>query len=245
MITISQLAKYVGVTIKAIRHYHQRNLLEEPPRDSSGYRRYSTKHVIDLIKIKTLVNAGVPLSRIKELISADSDQFTAAITEVDRNLQERIANLLRTRERLYYLTQGDRMFASAEVADFLDHLHKLGVSQRMIQVERDNWILLQSILPKESANWIDDKLNALKDPELLAMYLDYDAAYDWSPDDPRLYKLADRIQRWEINRYNRSKNMDKLDRDPIIAQLISTTHGATSPAWNRLKEIAKQLEENR
>jgi DNA-binding transcriptional MerR regulator len=31
---IGQLADYVGVTIRAIRHYHQRGLLAEPPRDA-------------------------------------------------------------------------------------------------------------------------------------------------------------------------------------------------------------------
>ena len=39
MITIGQLAAYTGVTIKAVRHYRQRGVLEEPPRDASGYRR--------------------------------------------------------------------------------------------------------------------------------------------------------------------------------------------------------------
>ncbi len=60
MITIGQLAAYAGVTIKAVRHYHKRGLLEEPPRDSSGYRRYTARHAIDLVKIKTLAEAGVP-----------------------------------------------------------------------------------------------------------------------------------------------------------------------------------------
>ncbi len=60
MITIGQLAAYAGVTIKAVRHYHQRGLLAEPPRDSSGYRRYSARHAIDLVKIKTLAEAGPP-----------------------------------------------------------------------------------------------------------------------------------------------------------------------------------------
>src|SRR6202140_5137577 len=62
MITIGQLAAYAGVTIKAVRHYHKRGLLEEPSRDSSGYRRYSAKHAVELIKIKTLADAGVPLA---------------------------------------------------------------------------------------------------------------------------------------------------------------------------------------
>src|SRR5439155_26459658 len=88
MITIGQLADFAGVTIKAVRHYHQRGLLEEPPRDSSGYRRYTAEHAIQLIKIKTLAEAGVPLARIRELLAADPDRFAAAIIEIDRNLQE-------------------------------------------------------------------------------------------------------------------------------------------------------------
>jgi DNA-binding transcriptional MerR regulator len=100
MLTIGQLAEYAGVTIKAVRHYHARGLLEEPPRDSSGYRRYSAEHAILLIKIKTLAEAGVPLARIKELLAADSDRFAAALAEIDRKLQERADELLRTRERI-------------------------------------------------------------------------------------------------------------------------------------------------
>jgi DNA-binding transcriptional MerR regulator len=74
-ITIGQLADYAGVTIKAVRHYHKRGLLEEPERDASGYRRYSVRHAIDLVKIKTLAEAGVPLARIKELLAADPEHF--------------------------------------------------------------------------------------------------------------------------------------------------------------------------
>ena len=81
LITIGQLAGYAGVTIKAVRHYHQRGLLAEPLRDSSGYRRYSAQHAIDLVKIKTLAEAGVPLARINELLNADPDRFAAAIAE--------------------------------------------------------------------------------------------------------------------------------------------------------------------
>jgi DNA-binding transcriptional MerR regulator len=137
MITIGQLAAHAGVTIKAIRHYHQRGLLAEPPRDSSGYRRYSAEHAIDLVKIKTLAEAGVPLGRIKELLAADPDRFAAAIAEIDRNLEQRAEELRRTRERLAQLRAGDRLFVSAEVAEFLDRLHELGVSQRLVQMERD------------------------------------------------------------------------------------------------------------
>jgi DNA-binding transcriptional MerR regulator len=240
MITIGQLAAYAGVTIKAVRHYHQRGLLTEPPRDSSGYRRYTAEHAIDLVKIKTLAEAGVPLARIKELLCADPDRFAAAIAQIDRDLEERAKELLRTRERLTRLSAGDALFVSAEVAHFLGRLHELGVSQRSVQMERDIWILLQSVSPMQAAIWIADKLDAIGDPEFRAIYLSYDAAFDWSPDDPRLYALADRTGRWITSRPGRPEGAEQPVQDPAIAQLVATSAGVSSPAWDRLAEIAKE-----
>jgi len=134
LITIGQLAGYAGVTIKAVRHYHKVGLLAEPVRDSSGYRRYSAEHAVNLIKIKTLAEAGVPLARIKELLAADADQFAAAMAEIDHNLQERARELRRTRERIARLRAGDRLFVSEPVADYLERLAELGVSQRAVQM---------------------------------------------------------------------------------------------------------------
>jgi DNA-binding transcriptional MerR regulator len=240
MITIGQLAGYAGVTIKAVRHYHQRGLLEEPPRDSSGYRRYSGEHAVALVKIRTLAEAGVPLARIRELLAADPDRFAEAIAEIDHNLRERVEELLRTRERIAQLGAGDRLFVSAEVADYLDRLHELGVSQRTVQMERDGWILAQSVSPNEAATWIADKRDAIDDPEFQAIYLLYDAAFDWSPDDSRLPALADRGQRWLANQPARPEGGGPPAQDPAIAQLVARSAGPSSPAWDRLSEIARR-----
>ena len=48
VLTISQLAAYVGVTVRTVRHYSQLGLLPEPERDQSGYRRYGAEDVIRL-----------------------------------------------------------------------------------------------------------------------------------------------------------------------------------------------------
>jgi DNA-binding transcriptional MerR regulator len=240
LITIGQLAAYAGVTIKAVRHYHQRGLLPEPSRDASGYRRYSAEDAIALIKIKTLAEAGVPLARIKELLAADPAHFAAATAEIDRSLRERAEELLHTRERIARLSSGDRMFVSADVAEYLDRLRDLGVSQRMVRAERDGWILMRSVSPKEAAIWLAEKGDALGDPEFRAIYLDCDAAFDWSPDDPRLYVLADRTQQWFGRRSVRPKDGSRSLPDPTIAGLVATSFGASSPAWDRLTEIVRE-----
>ena len=64
MLTIGQLAAYAGVTVRAVRHYHQVGLLPEPERSSSGYRAYDADAVVALIRIRTLAEAGVPLARV-------------------------------------------------------------------------------------------------------------------------------------------------------------------------------------
>jgi hypothetical protein len=182
----------------------------------------------------------VPLARINDMLAADPDQFHDAIAEIDRNLQERAAELLRTRERIAQLVAGDQLFVTAEVADFLGQLDELGVSRRSVQMERDIWILLESVAPDQAAIWIADKLDAMGDPEFRAIYLEHDAAFDWSPDDPRLPPLAERIQRWIANRGGPESTAGPA-QEQAIAQLVATSLGTSSPAWDRLSEIARGL----
>ncbi|GAA2821564.1 MerR family transcriptional regulator [Nonomuraea rubra] len=236
MFTIGRLADYAGVTTKAIRHYHERGLLAEPGRDSSGYRRYTAQHAIDLVKIRTLAHAGVPLTRIKDLLDADPDTLTAAIAEIDHDLEDRIARLRRTREQLAELRGGDRLFVSPEVADFLDDLRRLGVSERQRNLERDGWILMQTASPQDASVWIAEKRELLNDPEFRALYLDHDAAYDWPPDDPRLPALADRTRSWYVRHESRSETRP-VSNEAVARLAEQSQPGASSPAWDRLARL--------
>lgn len=60
----NEVAKLAGVTVRALRHYHQLGLLPEPPRQANGYRDYSPADVARVLRIKRLAALGFPLSRI-------------------------------------------------------------------------------------------------------------------------------------------------------------------------------------
>src|ERR1044071_2674269 len=100
MLTISQLARHAGVTVRAVRHYHKIGLLPEPERDRSGYRIYDAAAVVRLIRIHTLAAAGVPLARVHELLDADPEEFADGIQEIDKDLRAEIRRLQGTRKRL-------------------------------------------------------------------------------------------------------------------------------------------------
>jgi DNA-binding transcriptional MerR regulator len=176
VLTIGQVAAYAGVTVRAVRHYHQRGLLAEPARDSSGYRRYDADAVVDLLRIKTLSQAGVPLARILELLNAEPEHFSQAITQMDHALTAKIRDLTDHRRALAELEGGESLFLPAEFVDYLDQLRKFGVSPRTVHLERNGWILLVAGSPRLATELLRAKSADLQNPEFRAIYLAYDSS---------------------------------------------------------------------
>lgn len=236
MLTIGQLAAYVGVTVRAVRHYHQRGLLPEPPRDPSGYRRYDAQAVIDLVRIKTLSDAGVPLARVAELMEAPAEPFAQAVQEIDEELRARIHELEAQRLRIAALVAGDGLVLPPEVVAYLDELREMGVSDRSVRLERDGWLLAAARAPDEVRAWAAEKRALLADLEFRRMYLLFDEAYAWDPDDPRLEELADAVMAWPgMGSGESSWTTD----DPIMTALIESQDGVSSPAWDRLSVLCR------
>ncbi|MFE7743528.1 MerR family transcriptional regulator [Nocardia sp. NPDC057455] len=225
VLTISQLAATAGVTVRTVRHYHHVGLLPEPERSASGYRRYSAQAAVDLIRIRTLADAGVPLARIDALLHAQPAAFAAAVTDIDAELQRKIDQLTEYRRRIADLASGENLVLPPEVVAILNRMRSLGVSERRVRLERDSWILLQALDPRVIPQRIRDKTAGLDDPETIRLYLACDRSVDWDPDDPRLDRLIDDLDAWEIEH--------ERDR-PESPQLISSRISEASPAWQRI-----------
>lgn len=242
MLTIGQLADYVGVTIRAVRHYHQRGLLPEPDRDASGYRRYDSGAVISLIRIKALADAGVPLARIRELLAAGPAEFARAVAEIDTAMAARIRELQAQRQRIAQLVAGDRLFVPAEIADLFDRIRGLGISPQEMQIERDGWILLAARFPGQAREWARAKLAALADPDFQQIYRAYHEASGWDPADPRLGEIADFIVSFaERHRADMERSpAGPPPDDPVTMALVSSRTAAMPPAWERLDQLCQE-----
>lgn len=239
-LTIGQLAAHVGVTVRAVRHYHARGLLREPDRDASGYRRYDAQAVVDLVRIKTLADAGVPLARIGQLLDAAPAEFNAAIAAIDQVLQTKIRDMQQHRRQLAELAGGDRLFLPAAIVDMLDQLRSLGVSERTVQMERDGWILVAALSPQFITDWVDQKKTALADPDFRRLYLAADQARDWDPADPRLDQLAESMADFAAHQPEpRTDPPEGTVDESVAVSLLSAYVTNASPAWRRMSAMAK------
>jgi DNA-binding transcriptional MerR regulator len=170
MLTIGQLAAYAGVTVRAVRHYHQIGLLPEPERDASGYRKYGAPAVVSLIKIRTLADAGVPLSQIGGMLEADEAAVAEAVERIDRRLRDEIDRLEASRKQIAQLGAGDSLVLPPDVVSYLDRLREIGTSVRMLAGERDGWILMMARWPDKVHEWMPDKMAQLEDPRVVRLY---------------------------------------------------------------------------
>ena len=193
MLTIGEVATRAGVTVRAVRHYHAKGLLAEPGRDRSGYRRYDAGAVVELIRIRTLAAAGVPLARVRELLSADEDEFETAIAEIDARLRAEIGQREQFRRDIARLGAGDNLALPAVVVEFLDHLRALGVDERIIQVERDGWIPLSAHSPARVEELIARKQLQITDQPLLDFYRTLGHTLDTRDDEAALVDLVDKM----------------------------------------------------
>ena len=239
MLTIGQLAAYAGVTQRAVRHYHQIGLLPEPERDSSGYRSYGAQAVVDLIRIRTLAEAGVPLARVHELLGAGEEEFAAAVAEIDRRLRAEIRELQEHRRRIARLAGGDSLALPPEVVTYLDRLRASGVSKAMVSGERDGWILIAARWPDKIPDFMADKTAQLDDPRTVKLYLLIGELAETGMDEERLVEVADLmvvLNEESAKRGGLELQSEELADDAFIA-LMDAFASDAHPMVERLREL--------
>lgn len=239
MLTISQLASYAGVTVRAVRHYHAKGLLPEPERDASGYRRYDAAAVVELVRIRTLADAGVPLAKVQELLVAGDEEFAVAVDEIDRRLRAEIRERQRHRERIAQLAAGESLALPPEAVSYLTRLRSVGVPEEMVEAERDAWILVAAQIPERMAFYMETKERQLDDPSVRDLYRDLAEIAQWPADDPRLDRAAERLAEQFEQVPDDAWDEEALPQD--LADLLDGVFRSSVPGARRILGRLEQL----
>ena len=149
-VKIGDAALFVGITPRAIRHYHDIGLLPEPERGSDDRRRYGYNEMIRLLWIRKMADAGIALDDIRDAFAdtdsagADSDYDAAGILErLEQTLLAKEAELQRQRIAVQRMrTRGSRM---GLLSDFVTNRLESLPEGSLRQADLDNMMVIERI----------------------------------------------------------------------------------------------------
>jgi len=149
-VKIGDAALFVGITPRAIRHYHDIGLLPEPERGSDDRRRYGYNEMIRLLWIRKMADAGIALDDIRDAFAdtdsagADSDYDAAGILErLEQTLLAKEAELQRQRTAVQRMrTRGSRM---GLLSDFVTNRLESLPEGSLRQADLDNMMVIERI----------------------------------------------------------------------------------------------------
>ncbi|KZF10212.1 hypothetical protein A2J02_17580 [Rhodococcus sp. EPR-147] len=243
MLRIGELASYVGVTTRTVRFYHQQGLLDEPQRNTSGYRLYDGEAVLRLSRVVALASAGVPLARVHELLDASQESLDLALAEIDADLSNRIERLEKDRDRLRLLRAGDALVLPDVIVGLITHLRKAGIDPDVVDHYRDAWVLTSAVYRPRLDPWLESVGGTmLRDPGYLALMVRSFRAAELEPEDPQIQQLADGTVEWMVNAWDSDALEWSFERgldDPAANSLLEA-QWADRPAWVRVTELIVQ-----
>lgn len=126
LLTIGELARATGLTVRTIRYWSDEGALPEVARSAGGYRLYDTASVARLELVRTLRELGLGLDDVRKVLAGERTVAEVAAAHVAA-LDARIRSLKVTRAVLSTVA---RRGSSAEETTLMNKLARLSAAER-------------------------------------------------------------------------------------------------------------------
>ncbi|MFD8417163.1 MerR family transcriptional regulator [Streptomyces sp. NPDC059650] len=188
---IGEIAALVGVTTRAIRHYHHVGLLPEPERRPNRYREYSVRDAVLLARVRRLTELGLGLDEVRDVLADDAGRdLEEVLEELDADLARQETAIRERRLRLAALRAappGATGPVSPALAELLARAPETGSASAAL--DREHLTLLDTAGAGGAELYA--ALGPLAaDPAVLDLYRRLDDLADAPVDDPRIAPLA-------------------------------------------------------
>ncbi|MFD3482121.1 MerR family transcriptional regulator [Streptomyces sp. NPDC058665] len=190
---IGEIAALVGVTSRAVRHYHHMGLLPEPGRRANGYRVYSVRDAVLLARIRRLSELGLSLDEVRDVLADDAGRELAEVLgELDADLARQEEEIRNRRRRLAELMT-EPLPPEGPVSPELARLLRAAPDLDSATAVKDRELLVLLDTAGGGEEFYEALHPLLEDPDVLALYGRLDDLADAPADDPRIVPLADAL----------------------------------------------------
>lgn len=153
-----EIAELAGTSLRAVRHYHEVGLLNEPERRANGYKQYGVSHLMRVLRIKRLTDLGFSLSQIAAMGDTD-DRPEEALRTLDAELAATIERLQRARVELSLLLR------DSAPTDLPPEFGPAAIDPEMTETDRSFVVVMTRVLGPEGLQTYADMLrNQPDDP---------------------------------------------------------------------------------
>lgn len=191
-----ELARLAGVTVRALRHYHQVGVLAEPDRRSNGYREYDVHDLIRVLRIKRLASLGIPLERMPDLLDDTDDRAGELLDELDTELAAQIDRLTTQRGIIARLRASDAApDLPPELAPFLA-VFAVGASRELTRFDRDQSVLLAHLAGEDGMPHVARFYERLTARELLPAVADTSERFGRLGPESTEHDIAELVERF-------------------------------------------------
>ncbi len=125
---------------------------------------------------------------------------------------------------------------------YLDRLRELGVSERMVEGERDGWILIAARWPDRIPEWMPEKFAQLENPQVVRLYRVLGDVLEADADDATLEEAADILVELieQASARGELDNQDEAFDDQPFVDLLDALVVESAPQGERLLELMRE-----
>ena len=143
-LTVGQLAKLSGLTVRALHHYDAIGLLAPSQRSDAGYRLYVQADVARLYRIQALQRLGLSLADIAAALDRDGTSLHQIVAQQIAELDEQIEQSSRLRSQLQRLHERLNRGDEPAMTDWLSTLELIATYDKYCSSEELDTLLTHS-----------------------------------------------------------------------------------------------------
>jgi DNA-binding transcriptional MerR regulator len=244
VLTIGELARLAGTTVRAVRHYHGIGLLPEPERDRSGYRRYGAAALVRLLRVRRMRELGLPLDRIAQLLDGAELDLHDALDALDAELAAQAERIAAQRANLA------RLRAASPDPELPEPLAVLfakaaaeGAPARALEMEKEVLLLDLALHPERAdtivAEYLELYERLVRRPDYADLAHRFDALADVDADAATVDALAAEMA--VLIRAEHTAGEPRSSWHPLTEVVMSDWGTSIPPSQRRVMERAMEL----
>lgn len=187
MLTIGEIAKSSGLTVRTLHHWDALGLLVPVERSAAGYRRYGADDVARLYRILALRRLGLSLEEIAGVLDREGPELAGAVRAHLARVEEGLAAQARLRDRLVRILEALDGDGAPSLDQLVDTIEVMTMHERYYTPEQ-----LEQLSERADALGEDGMRQAEQDWADLLAEVDAERVKGTDPGDPRMQELAGR-----------------------------------------------------